>query len=66
VGSGCVGERVRRIDSPLVWQTWAWSAAQFLERLAGQGSLETFGVTPLPEPIRVQTFAPLKVVVAQS
>ncbi len=32
-------------------------------RLAGQGSLETFGVTPLPEPIRVQTFTPLRVTV---
>ncbi len=37
------------------------STAQYALRLAGQGSLETFGVTPLPEPIRVQTFAPLKV-----
>jgi hypothetical protein len=32
-------------------------------RLAGQGSLEIFGVTPLPEPIRVQTFTPLRVTV---
>ena len=39
----------------------ALSAAQYVVRLAGQGSLETFGVTPLPEPIRVQTFTPLKV-----
>jgi len=37
------------------------SSAQYLVRLAGQGSLETFGLTPLPEPIRVQTFVPLKV-----
>lgn len=37
------------------------STVQYIERLAGQGSLETFGVTPLPEPIRIQTFIPLKV-----
>lgn len=37
--------------------------AQYLVRLAGQGSLESYGLTPLPEPIRIQTFAPLKVVV---
>jgi len=37
--------------------------AQYVVRLAGQGSLETFGLTPMPEPIRIQTFAPLKVVV---
>lgn len=35
--------------------------AQYVERLAGQGALETFGLTPLPEPIRIQTFTPLKV-----
>ncbi|MCX6424675.1 MAG: substrate-binding domain-containing protein, partial [Actinobacteria bacterium] len=40
------------------------AAAQYMLRLAGQGSFETFGVTPLPEPIRVQTFKPLKVQVA--
>lgn len=39
------------------------STAQYVVRLAGQGSLETFGVTPLPEPIRIKTFAPLKVTV---
>ena len=43
----------------------ALSTAQYALRLAGQGSLETFGVTPLPEPIRVRTFVPLKVTVAQ-
>ncbi len=37
--------------------------SQYALRLAGQGALETFGVTPLPEPIRVQTFGPLKVTV---
>lgn len=37
------------------------STAQYVVRLAGQGALETFGVTPLPEPIRLQTFTPLKV-----
>lgn len=37
--------------------------AQYMVRLAGQGSLETFGVTPMPEPIRVQTFTPLRVTV---
>lgn len=40
------------------------STAQYIVRLAGQGSLETFGVTPLPEPIRVKLFAPLKVTAA--
>ena len=40
------------------------SFAQYVVRLAGQGSLETFGVTPMPEPIRVQTFIPLKVTVS--
>ncbi len=39
------------------------SFAQYLVRLAGQGALETFGVTPLPEPIRIGTFKPLKVTV---
>ncbi len=37
------------------------STAQYVLRLAGQGALETFGVTPLPEPIRLKTFTPLKV-----
>jgi phosphate transport system substrate-binding protein len=40
------------------------STAQYVVRLAGQGALETFGVIPLPEPIRIQTFAPLKVTIA--
>jgi hypothetical protein len=40
------------------------STAQYMVRLAGQGALETFGVIPLPEPIRIQTFAPLKVTIA--
>jgi ABC-type phosphate transport system substrate-binding protein len=39
------------------------SLAQYVVRLAGQGALETYGVTPMPEPIRIQTFAPLKVTV---
>lgn len=39
------------------------SLAQYVVRLAGQGALETFGVTPMPEPIRIQTFIPLKVTV---
>ena len=38
--------------------------AQYVARLAGQGSLETAGYVPLPEPIRIQLFTPLKVVVA--
>lgn len=38
--------------------------AQYALRLAGQGSMEGMGVTPLPEPIRVQTFTPLKVTVS--
>ena len=43
--------------------TLARSLAQYVVRLAGQGSLESFGVTPMPEPIRVKTFIPLKVTV---
>jgi len=43
--------------------TLARSFAQYALRLAGQGSLESFGLTPLPEPIRVKTFIPLKVTV---
>lgn len=39
------------------------SFAQYLVRLAGQGSLEGFGVTPMPEPVRIQTFVPLKITV---
>jgi hypothetical protein len=39
------------------------SFAQYLVRLAGQGSLEGFGLVPLPEPVRFQTFTPLKVTV---
>ena len=42
------------------------STAQYLIRLAGQGSLETFGVTPLPDPIRIKLFTPLKVAVPSS
>lgn len=42
------------------------STAQYIVRLAGQGSLEAFGVTPLPEPVRVQTFPALKVTVGAS
>jgi phosphate transport system substrate-binding protein len=39
------------------------STAQYIVRLAGQGGLESFGLTPLPEPIRIKTFTPLKVTV---
>jgi phosphate transport system substrate-binding protein len=39
------------------------SFGQFLVRLAGQGSLEGFGFVPLPEPVRFQTFTPLKVTI---
>lgn len=39
------------------------SFAQYALRLAGQGALETYGVTPLPEPVRIDTFKPLKVTV---
>lgn len=39
------------------------SFGQYLVRLAGQGSLESYGLTPLPEPIRFSTFDPLKVVI---
>lgn len=38
--------------------------AQFALRLAGQGSMEGMGVIPLPEPVRVKTFTPLKVTVS--
>lgn len=37
------------------------SFAQYAVRLAGQGSFEAFGATPLPENIRVKTFSPLGV-----
>lgn len=37
------------------------STVQFMVRLSGQGSFESYGLTPLPEPIRVQTFSPLLV-----
>ena len=40
------------------------SLAQYALRLAGQGALETYGLTPLPEPVRIKTFEPLKVPVA--
>lgn len=40
------------------------SVAQYSLRLAGQGALETYGLTPLPEPVRIETFEPLKVTVA--
>ena len=40
------------------------SSAQYLVRLAGQGSLESYGLVPLPEPVRVKTFIPLKVTAA--
>ena len=43
----------------------ALSVAQYALRLAGQGAFETFGLTPLPEPVRIRTFEPLKVVVAE-
>ena len=41
------------------------SVAQYSLRLAGQGALETFGLTPIPEPVRIRTFEPLKVVVTE-
>ena len=41
------------------------SVAQYALRLAGQGALETYGLTPLPEPVRIETFEPLKVTVAE-
>lgn len=41
------------------------SFAQYVVRLAGQGALETFGVTPMPEPLRIRTFTPLKVTVSE-
>lgn len=40
------------------------SFAQYLVRQAGQGSLEAFGLTPMPEPFRVATFTPLRVEVS--
>lgn len=41
------------------------SFARYLVRLAGQGSLEAYGLVSLPEPIRVSTFTPLRVTVAE-
>ena len=37
------------------------STAQFFLRLAGQGTLSTVGLTPLPEPIRIQALPALRV-----
>ncbi len=67
-GAGLVGWPVEGYAHLLICDDGTDSAlpllyAQYLVRLAGQGSLETFGVTPLPEPIRVQTFTPLRVTV---
>lgn len=39
----------------------ALSAAQYVVRLAGQGALEGVSLTPLPEPVRIKAFTPLKV-----
>lgn len=39
------------------------SFAQYLVRLAGQGALEAYGATPLPEPLRIATFPLLKITV---
>jgi phosphate transport system substrate-binding protein len=39
------------------------SFGQYLVRLAGQGSLEGFGLVPMPEPVRFETFTPLKVTI---
>lgn len=41
------------------------SFARYLVRLAGQGSLEAYGLVSLPEPIRVSTFTPLRVTVEE-
>jgi ABC-type phosphate transport system permease subunit len=35
-----------------------------IEAITTQGALETYGLTPLPEPVRIKTFEPLKVTVA--
>ena len=40
------------------------ASAQYVVRLAGQGSLEALGATPLPEPVRVRAFTPLRVAVS--
>lgn len=42
------------------------SFSRYLVRLAGQGSLEAYGLVSLPEPIRVSTFTPLRVTVVES
>ena len=42
------------------------STVQFLIRLSGQGSFETYGLTPIPEPIRLQTFVPLQVSLSET
>lgn len=41
------------------------SVAQYALRLAGQGALESYGLTPIPEPVRISTFTPLKVTVSE-
>lgn len=62
-GQEMIGWPVIGIAHAMVCSTdpLALSTAQYLVRLAGQGSFETFGLVPLPEPIRIATFAPLKV-----
>jgi len=68
-GAGLVGWPVEGYAHLLICDSGSSTAlpllyAQYLVRLAGQGALEAFGLTPMPEPIRVKTFIPLRVVAA--
>ncbi|MDP2013745.1 MAG: hypothetical protein Q8L05_05915 [Actinomycetota bacterium] len=68
-GAGLVGWPVQGYAHLLICDSGSSSAlpllfAQYLVRLAGQGALESFGLTPMPEPIRVKTFVPLRVTAA--
>jgi len=68
-GAGLAGWPVEGYAHLLICDSGASTAlpllyGQFLVRLAGQGALESFGLTPMPEPIRIKTFMPLRVVAA--
>ncbi|MDO8733125.1 MAG: substrate-binding domain-containing protein [Actinomycetota bacterium] len=68
-GAGLAGWPVEGYAHLLICDSGSSSAlpllyAQYLVRLAGQGALESFGLTPMPEPIRIKTFMPLRVVAA--
>jgi ABC-type phosphate transport system substrate-binding protein len=68
-GQPMVGWPVNGVGHLLVCDTpdnpVSLSVAQYALRLAGQGALESYGLTPIPEPVRISTFTPLKVTVSE-